>query len=278
MNRLSMEKRVQIVSMLVEGNSLRAVSRMADVSINTVTKLLVDLGIACADYQDKALRGLTCKHLQVDEIWSFCYAKQRNVPADHRGEFGYGDVWTWTAIDADTKLIPCWHVGRRNASDAYGFISDLASRVDSHTQVTSDGLRLYVEAIEGAFGCDVDYAMLVKSYGPSPEGERRYSPAECTGAEKVTICGTPEMSKVSTSFVERQNLTMRMGMRRFTRLTNGFSKKVQNHEAAIALHFMHYNFCRIHKTLRCTPAMQAGVSDHVWSVQKIVELTEKTIA
>ena len=275
MNRLSMEKRIQIVSMLVEGNSLRSVSRMADVSINTVTKLLVDLGIACADYQDGALRGLTCKQLQVDEIWSFCYAKQRNVPAEHKDEFGYGDVWTWTAIDADTKLIPCWHVGRRNANDAYDFISDLASRVDSHTQVTSDGLRLYVEAIEGAFGCDVDYAMLIKSYGPSPDGERRYSPAECTGIDKIAMCGQPDLAKVSTSFVERQNLTMRMGMRRFTRLTNGFSKKVQNHEAAIALHFMYYNFCRIHKTLRCTPAMEAGVSDHVWSIQEVVDLIKE---
>lgn len=274
MNRLSIEKRIQIVSMLVEGNSLRSVSRMADVSINTVTKLLVDIGIACADYQDGALRGLTCKQLQVDEIWSFCYAKQRNVPVEHKDEFGYGDVWTWTAIDADTKLIPCWHVGRRNANDAYDFISDLASRVDSHTQVTSDGLRLYIEAIEGAFGCDVDYAMLIKSYGPSPDGERRYSPAECTGIDKIAMCGQPDLSKVSTSFVERQNLTMRMGMRRFTRLTNGFSKKVQNHEAAIALHFMYYNFCRIHKTLRCTPAMEAGVSDHVWSIQEVVNLID----
>lgn len=272
MNRLPIEKRAQIVAALVEGNSLRAASRMADVSINTVTKLLFDLGTACAEYQDKAMRNLPCRRVQVDEIWAFCYSKQKNVPEEHRGEFGYGDVWTWTAIDADTKLIPSWHIGLRTAGDAATFITDLSTRLASRIQITSDGLKVYVDAIEGAFGSEVDYAMLVKVYGESSEGARRYSPAAYIGAEKTAITGTPDPTHVSTSYVERQNLTMRMGMRRFTRLTNGFSKKVENHAAAVALHFMHYNFGRIHKTLRCTPAMEAGIADHVWSIEEIVGL------
>ena len=274
MNRLPVEKRVQIVAALVEGNGIRATARMADVSTNTVMKLLADLGTACSEFQDKALQNLNCKRIQVDEIWSFCYSKQKNVPEKHRGEFGYGDVWTWTAIDADTKLVPSWHVGLRSASDAATFIEDLASRLASHVQITSDGLRVYIDAIEGAFGADVDYAMLVKLYGSDPDNERRYSPAVCTGIEKTTINGDPDPKHVSTSFVERQNLTMRMSMRRFTRLTNAFSKKVQNHAAAIALHFMWYNFGRIHKTLRCTPAMEAKVTDHVWTIAEIVGLLD----
>lgn len=272
MNRLPKEKRVQIVSALVEGNSLRSTSRMCDVSINTVTKLLVDLGAACQDYQDENLRGLTTKRVQVDEIWSFVGAKAKNVPEERQGEFGIGDVWTWTAIDADTKLVPCWHVGRRNAEDAAEFISDLASRLTNRVQLTSDGHKPYLQAVEDAFGSEIDYAVLVKLYGSDPMAARRYSPPICTGTEKDVINGHPDPSHISTSYVERQNLTMRMSMRRFTRLTNAFSKKVENHMAAISLHFMHYNFCRIHKTLRCTPAMEAGISDHVWSIEELVGL------
>jgi IS1 family transposase len=272
MNRLNLQDRAKILNMLVEGNSMRATSRMADVSINTVTKLLVDVGAACADYQNATLRNLSCKRIQCDEIWNFCYAKQRNVPAAKQGQHGVGDVWTWTALCADTKLVPSWFVGRRDAFYAHVFATDLASRLSSRVQLTTDGHHAYLTAIEGAFGLDVDYAMLVKTYGQSEEGEHRYSPAECTGAIKRRILGDPKVEDVSTSFVERQNLTMRMGMRRFTRLTNGFSKKIENLEHAVALHFMHYNFGRIHKTLRVTPAMEAGVSDHVWSLEEIAGL------
>ncbi len=272
MNRLPKAKQAQIVSALVEGVSIRATCRMFDVSKNTVTKLLVDLGAVCKEYQDHAMRGLKCRRLQVDEIWSFCYAKQKNVPQGMKGQFGVGDVWTWTAIDADTKLIPSWYVGLRNAGDAEVFLADLASRLVDRPQITSDGLKVYLDAVEGAFGQDVDYAMLVKIYGSDPEGQRRYSPAVCTGAEKTVITGAPDPKHVSTSYVERQNLSMRMGMRRFTRLTNGFSKKVQNHEAAISLYFLHYNFVRIHQTLRVTPAMQAGIADHAWTVEELIDL------
>ena len=273
MNRMPIAKRAQILGFLVEGMSLRAASRLADCSINTVTKLLVDVGAACAEYQDGALRNLTCKRIQCDEIWSFVGSKQKNVPADRAGEFGVGDVWTWTAIDADTKLVASWMVGERNAEAAGAFIDDLAGRLANRVQLTSDGLRLYVRAVEEAFGGDVDYAMLVKQYGEGPQSpERKYSPVEFVSAEKKRITGNPDKAHVSTSYVERQNLTMRMSMRRFTRLTNGFSKKVENHAHAVALHFMYYNFGRIHKTLRVTPAMQAGVSDHVWSLEEIAAL------
>lgn len=271
MNTLTTEKRKQIIGLLVEGMSLRAASRLADVSINTVTKLLIDVGSACADYQDKALRNLPCKRIQCDEIWAFCYAKEKNVPADKKGKFGYGDVWTWTAIDADTKLIPSFMVGNRDGRSARLFIDDLEARLAKRIQLTTDGLKVYLEAVEGAFGADVDYAMLNKIYASSQE-ETRYSPAQCLGCERKSIAGSPDPKHISTSFVERQNLTMRMGMRRFTRLTNAFSKKVENHAYQVALHFMYYNFCRIHKTLRVTPAMQAGVSDHVWSIEEIVSL------
>lgn len=279
MNQLSVERRTQIVKCLVEGNSIRATVRLTGAAKNTVAKLLVDLGNACLDYQDRALRNLSCKRLQCDEIWSFCYSKEKNVPKDHRGEFGYGDVWTWTAIDAQTKLVPCWHVGWRTASDAAHFINDLAARLNSRVQLTTDGLKVYVEAISGAFGWgEIDYAMLIKIYGTDLEKspERKYSPPVCLAAEKTAVMGQPDEAHVSTSYVERQNLTMRMSMRRFTRLTNGFSKKVENHMAAIALHFMHYNFGRSHKTLSkpypTTPAMAAGVADHVWQTEEIVEL------
>ncbi len=277
MNRMPLAKRAQILGLLVEGMSLRAISRVADCSINTVTRLLVDVGTACAEYQNKALVNLPCKRVQCDEIWSFVGAKQKNVA---QGAAGYGDVWTWTAICADTKLIASWMVGSRDGEAAAAFVADLAPRLANRVQLTTDGHKAYLQAVEGAFGADVDYAMLVKLYG-APQGrpdERRYSPAECTGTIKGAVQGRPDPSHVSTSYVERQNLTMRMSMRRFTRLTNGFSKKIENHAHAIALHFMHYNFGRIHKTLRVTPAMEAGVSDHVWSLEEIAALVPKPVA
>jgi IS1 family transposase len=272
MNRLPLSKRTQIIGLLVEGNSLRAASRLADVSINTVTKLLVDVGAACADYQDKALRELPCKHLQLDEIWAFVYAKAKNVQTATAAPEIAGDVWTWTAIDADTKLIASWMVGDRSGDTAKVFVADLASRLANRVQITSDGHRAYLEAVEAAFGAEVDYAQLVKVYGQTSEGQKRYSPPECIGCEQHKVTGKPDLKHVSTSFVERQNLTMRMSMRRFTRLTNAFSKKVENHAHAVALHFMFYNFGRIHKTLRITPAMAAGISNHVWSLDEIANL------
>jgi IS1 family transposase len=271
-----MERRAQIIGLLAEGNSLRAASRLADVSINTVSKLLLDVGAACEEYQDKTIRGLKTKRIQCDEIWAFVYAKAKNLPEQYKGAFGYGDVWTWTALDADTKLIVSWAVGRRDGFTATAFVRDLADRLASRVQLTTDGHKVYLEAVEGAFGSAIDYAMLVKMYegdsGKSAPAERRYSPAVCTGSRDQRITGNPDPAHISTSFVERNNLTMRMQMRRFTRLTNAFSKKVDNHKAAIALHFMHYNFARIHKTLRVTPAMEAGISDHVWSLDEIARL------
>lgn len=274
MNKLPIQKRAQILGLLVEGNSLRAATRLSGCSINTVTKLLVDVGAACSAYQDKALRNLSCKRVQCDEIWSFVYAKAKNVPEDMEGRAG--DIWTWTAICADTKLVPSWMIGSRDSEAAKAFISDLSGRLANRIQLTTDGHKAYLEAVEEAFGSNIDYAMLVKLYG-TPQGkgdQRRYSPAECTGTIKGTVSGSPKKSDISTSFVERQNLTMRMSMRRFTRLTNGFSKKIENHGHAIALHFMYYNFGRIHKTLRVTPAMEAGVSDHVWSLEEIAVLAD----
>lgn len=270
MNRMPLSKRAQILGLLVEGMSLRAASRIADCSINTVTKLLVDVGTACAAYQDEALRNLPCKRVQCDEIWSFVGAKQKNVT---RGAIGHGDIWTWTAICADTKIIAAWMVGSRDGDAAKTFVADLAPRLRNRVQLTTDGHKVYLNAVEAAFGADVDYAMLVKVYGEGTVNEqRRYSPAPFVSAEKQTITGNPDHAAVSTSYVERQNLTMRMSCRRFTRLTNAFSKKVENHAHAVALHFMHYNFGRIHKTLRVTPAMEAGVSDHVWSLEEIAAL------
>lgn len=274
MNRLSEAQRIQVIAALVEGNSIRATVRMTGVAKNTVVKLLAEIGGACEEYQDRAFRNLPCKRIQCDEIWGFCYCKQDNVPAEKRGEFGYGDVWTWAAICADTKLIPSWVVGRRDAGTAYHLMQDLAGRLRNRIQLTTDGHRVYLSAVESAFGSEIDYAMLVKMYGSDPEGESRYSPAECIGAEIISITGKPNPAHISTSYVERQNLTMRMGMRRFTRLTNGFSKKVENLRHAVALHFMHYNFCRIHQTLRVTPAMEAGIADHVWDIAEIVGLLD----
>jgi IS1 family transposase len=255
--------------------SMRAVTRITGVSINTVTKLLEDVGLACGLYQAQTLVNLPCKRVQCDEIWAFCYSKEKNVAPADKGVLGHGDVWTWTAIDADTKLMVSYMVGKRDADYACAFIDDLASRLSSRVQLTTDGHGPYLRAVSAAFGNEIDYAMLYKIYSNGPNQSafaRRYSPAQFEAAEKRVISGKPQEAHVSTSYVERQNLTMRMGMRRFTRLTNGFSKKVQNLENAVSLHFMHYNFARIHKTLRVTPAMAAGVSDHVWSLEEIAEL------
>ena len=275
MRKISIQKRAQILHLLVEGNSMRATSRIADVSINTVTKLLEDVGMASAFFQAQTLVNLRCTRIECDEIWAFCYAKEKNVAPADKGVLGFGDVYTWTAICAETKLIASYMIGKRDADYANVFIADLASRLAHRVQLTTDGHKPYLEAVEGAFGADVDYAMLVKQYGPgSLTEQRRYSPSEYVGSEKRLVTGNPEKEKVSTSYVERQNLTMRMGMRRFTRLTNGFSKKVENLEHAVSLHFMHYNFARIHKTLRVTPAMAAGISDHVWSLEEIAALAD----
>jgi IS1 family transposase len=274
MNKLSTEKRVQILRCLVEGNSIRATARMVDVAINSVVKLLIDAGRVCSRYQDETLRNLTCKRVQCDEIWCFVGCKEKNATDEHKAK-GWGDVWTWTALDAETKLVPCWYIGTRDGAAAYHFMHDLADRLSHRVQLTTDGHKAYLNAVEDAFGCNIDYAMLNKVYGPAPEGpEVRYSPAQCMGAKKAVISGMPDFAHVSTSYTERQNLSMRMGMRRFTRLTNAFSKKVENLEHMTALYFMNYNFCRIHQTLRVTPAMEAGVADHVWSVEEIIEMID----
>jgi IS1 family transposase len=277
MNRLPIEDRARIVAALVEGNSIRSVCRMTGFAKRTVTRLLVEVGSACFHYQDRVLHNLKCKRLQCDEIWSFIGCKQKNVtPA--KAETGIvGDAWVWVAIDADTKLVPCWLVGKRDAGCATEFIADLEGRLTHRVQLTTDGHKSYLNAVIDAFADDIDYAMLVKVFNADAPGESRYSPAAFIATEKVTILGDPDLKHVSTSYVERQNLTMRMGMRRFTRLTNGFSKKIENHEAAVALHYMHYNFARIHQTLRITPAMAAGVSCHVWSYQEIVALADAKI-
>ena len=273
MNRLDQKTRAKILALLVEGNSLRATSRILDVSYNTVCKLFADAGRVAGEYQDKALRNLPCKRLQLDEIWSFVYAKAKNVSAAKKAPDGAGDAWTWVAIDADTKLVPSWRVGDRSSETAFEFVSDLASRLRNRVQITTDGHKPYLEAIEGVFGGDVDYAMLIKVYGTTPKGNtRRYSPDECIGARKHPVEGNPDAHHISTSFAERQNLTMRMSIRRFTRLTNAFSKKLENHMLSVALHYFHYNFCRIHKSLRVTPAMAAGVTDRVWDMDDLAAL------
>jgi len=276
MNRLPRDKRAQILNLLCEGMSMRATSRISDVSINTVTKLLIDAGMASSDYQDRAFRGLKCKRVQVDEIWAFCYAKKKNVPLAKKAPEAAGDIWTWVAIDADTKLVPSWWVGNRDAECARALLTDLAGRVANRIQLTSDGWRAYRDAVHDAFLDEIDYAQLVKIYGESEEAkrEKRYSPAECIGCERQSVQGSPDPDHISTSYVERQNLTLRMQNRRFTRLTNAFSKKAQNHVQAVSLHFMFYNFCRIHKTLRVTPAMAADVTDHVWDVAEIVDVID----
>jgi IS1 family transposase len=274
MNRLTAEDRVRVIASLVEGNSIRATVRMTGVAKNTVAKLLVDLGTVCSEYQDRVMHDLPCSRLECDEIWAFCYAKERNLPNEKRGEFGFGDVWTWVAIDAETKLVPSYRVGQHDAEDANAFMLDLASRLRYRVQLTTDGHKSYLNAVRGAFKDEIDYAQLVKTYGLDPHAERRYSPAVCTGVATKTISGDPDERLISTSYVERQNLTMRMSMRRFTRLTNAFSKKIENLAAAVSLHFMHYNFCRVHKTLGTTPAVAAGVTDHVWTLAEVVGLLE----
>jgi IS1 family transposase len=274
MNKLPLAHRAQILQMLCEGNSLRAVTRMADVSINTVTKLLVDAGRACSEYQDHALRDLPCKRLQVDEIWAFCYAKQKNLKDAKAAPDVAGDIWTWTAICADTKLIPSWFVGARDGEHGLAFIADLASRLRNRVQLSSDGLNIYLDAVSNAFAGNIDYGMVVKHYEGNTEGQKRYSPAAFVSCEKRAIMGRPDKAHVSTSYVERQNLTMRMHMRRFTRLTNGFSKKAENHVHAVSLHFAYYNFVRVHKTLRMTPAMAAGVTKHLWNIEDLAKLVE----
>lgn len=274
MNRLSSEDRTKVLHLLLEGNSLRATARISDISYNTVCKLFVDAGCVAAVYQDEVLRDLPCKRLQLDEIWSFVYAKQKNVKGSKAAPSDAGDAWTWVAIDADTKLVPSWRVGDRSLETAKDFVADLASRLRNRVQITSDGHRAYLDAVEDAFGADVDFAQLVKVYGADISGPGRYSPPPCIGANKLRVEGNPDLRHVSTSYVERQNLTMRMSIRRFTRLTNAFSKKLENHSHSVALHYMHYNFCRIHKTLKVTPAMAAGVTDKVWDVRDIVALIE----
>jgi IS1 family transposase len=272
MNRLSTAQRAHVVSVLVEGNSLRATSRITGVARMTIEKLLRDLGAACEIYQSETLRNLPCKRVQCDEIWSFCYAKAKNVPAEKKGTFGYGDIWTWTAICADTKLAVSWLVGTRDAGAAHQFMQDVASRLRHRIQLTTDAHKPYLAAVEDAFGSDIDYATLQKLYGEDPQPDKRYSPAKCLGVECKIRQGDPNPKHISTSYVERQNLTMRMSMRRFTRLTNAFSKKAEMHAHSVALHFMYYNFAKVHQTLRVTPAMEAGISDHVWSVEEIIQL------
>lgn len=274
MNRLSNDDRAKILHMLCEGMSIRAITRLTGASKNTVAKLLIDAGKACAAYHDANVRNVNATRVQVDEIWSFTYAKEKNVATAKGAPEGAGDTWTWTAIDADNKLILSYLVGGRDAEYAVAFIQDLAERVANRFQLTSDGLHAYVGAVEDAFGGDIDFAQLVKIYGNPRGAPGRYSPAECTGIRKRTVEGQPDADHVSTSYVERSNLTMRMHMRRFTRLTNAFSKKVENHAHAVALHMMYYNFVRIHKTLRVTPAMAAGVSDRLWEIADIAKLVE----
>lgn len=278
MNKLPVAQRAQILAMLCEGSSMRSISRLADVSINTVSKLLVDAGRFCAGFHDAKVRGVKARRVQVDEIWSFVGAKQKNVPGMKAPVDGAGDVWTWTAIEADTKLIVSHFVGGRDGDCAAMFIDDLAARLANRVQLTSDGHKAYLNAVEGAFGADVDYAMLVKLYGASPDSAKgRYSPADCTGIIKTPIEGKPDMAHVSTSYAERQNLTMRMSMRRFTRLTNAFSKKFENHAHMVAIYAVHYNWLRIHKTLRVTPAMAAGLSQTVMSWTDIVEAMDADV-
>jgi IS1 family transposase len=274
MNRLSIADRAKILGMLVEGNSLRSCARMADVSLNTVTKLLVDFGAACEQFHDEKVNNVRVRRLQCDEIWCFVGAKAKNVTPEKKSE-GWGDTWTWTGLDADTKLCLSYLVGGRGADWAKDFMEDCASRIKGRVQVTTDGHKAYLEAVEGAFGIDCDYAMLQKIYGaPSQDEARRYSPARCIGCDLKVVSGDPDPKHVSTSYVERHNLSMRMGMRRFTRLTNAFSKKIQNHAAMVAIYAVHYNFARIHKTLRITPSMAAGLSDHVWSLEEIVMMAD----
>ncbi len=275
MNRLTLAKRAQITGMIVEGNSVRSITRMTGVCQEAILKLLCDLGKACAAHHNNTVRGLRTRRVQCDEVWSFCYSKEKNVPVEKQGT-GAGSVWLWTAIDADSKLMLSYLCGGRDASWAKKFMEDLASRLTTRIQITTDGHRAYAEAVEGAFGMDVDYAMLIKLYGaPSDHPDTRYSPAQCIGIRTGVLSGSPDPHHISTSYVERMNLNIRMGLRRFTRLTNAFSKKFENHCHAAAIYFAYYNFCRVHQTLRVTPAMEAGLTDHIWTLEELVELVER---
>lgn len=277
MNKLSIQKRAAILGLMVEGMSIRSISRTTGASKNTIVKLLAEAGNAFLDYQNRMLRNLPCTRIQCDEIWSFVYAKAKNAPALMKAAGEAGDVWTWTAICADTKVIPCWHVGTRDADAAQAFMTDLAARLANRVQLTTDGHKAYLQAVEDVFGAGIDYGVLIKIYG-APDGrdnDRRYSPAECTGVLKQVVTGAPDLAHLSTSFVERQNLTMRMSIRRFTRLTNAFSKKLENHVYAVAIYMMHYNFVRIHKSLRVTPAMAAGVSPSLLSLEDMVKIIDE---
>lgn len=274
MNRLTSEKRVQVINCLIEGCSIRSTVRMTGAAKKTVMRLVLEVGEFCAEYQDKAFRNLKCKRLQVDELWSFCYCKQKNVTESIAEKHVAGDVWLWSAVDAETKLVPSWYVGQRDAITATEFIADLESRLANRVQLTSDGHKVYLNAVIDAFADEIDYAQLVKYYGNEPEAQKRYSPAVCTGAEKIIRLGDPDPKHISTSYVERHNLSVRMTVRRFTRLTNAFSKKIENHCAAIALGYFAYNFIKIHRTLRVTPAMAAGVTDRLWDVRDLVAAWE----
>jgi IS1 family transposase len=274
MNRLDIATQSRVIGCLIEGCSIRATVRMTGAAKNTIVKLLADIGCACAAYHNRSVCGLKVRRLQCDEIWCFVGAKAKNVSAEKKLE-GWGDIWTWIGIDADTKLVVSYLVGGRDGGWAKEFMEDCASRIKNRVQITTDGHRAYLDAVENAFGADIDYAQLQKLYGAPSEHEARYSPAVCIGCDMKTVSGNPDPKHVSTSFVERQNLTMRMQMRRFTRLTNGFSKKVDNHRHMVALHYMYYNFCRVHQTLRCTPAMEAGITNHVWTIEELIALLPK---
>jgi IS1 family transposase len=275
MNKLSTGKRAQVLQMMAEGLSLRSITRLSGVSRTTSLKLLADAGQAFADYQDLTLVNLACKRVQVDEAWAFCYAKQKNVRRAKAAPIGAGDIWTWIGLDADTKLVVSWYVGGRDSDAASTFLEDLAPRLKTRVQLTSDGHGAYLQAVDGAFGGEIDYAVLVKVYGPAPEVPRRYSPPVCIGAKRHHVTGNPDPDHISTSFVERQNLNVRMGNRRMTRLTNAFSKKAENHAHMMAIYFMHYNFVRIHQTLKITPAMAAGVTPKLWEMSDMVAVLEE---
>jgi len=277
MNKLTHNKRSQLVNCLIEGCSIRATVRMTGIAKKTVMRFLVEIGEVCAEYQDRVFRNLLCRRIQLDELWGFNYCKQKNVTQEIQDKIpSAGDVWLWVAIDAETKLVPCWRLGDRDGATAYDFVSDLASRLSTRIQLTSDGHRVYLDAVESAFGSEIDYAMLVKMYGndTGKESETRYSPAECTGCKEIRIIGRPDPKHISTSYVERQNWSVRTAMRRYTRLSNGFSRKIQNHTAAVALYYFAYNFIKIHRTLRVSPAMAAGVTDHLWDAGELVGLLE----
>ena len=274
MNRLDAAKREQVIAAMIEGCSLRSITRMTGVAKKTVARLLLEVGAVCSAYQDRAFRNLSCRRLQVDELWGFVGCKEKNRTPENAARGAVGDIWLWTAIDADTKLVPTWFLGDRGVESAYTFMSDLAGRLRNRVQLTSDGLRVYLNAVESVFGSGVDYAMLVKIYGETSEGQKRYSPAECVGIKRQTVTGDPDPKHISTSYVERHNLSVRMTVRRYTRLTNAFSKKIENHAAAVALGYFAYNFTKIHSTLRCSPAMAAGVTDRLWEVSDLVALLE----